>query len=214
MTILVEICFAIIILLIIVVICWRLSSRHASLPCPSWLAWLVELENPVGKNHNARTIIQRLKVREGMRVLDAGCGPGRVTIPLARSVGPQGEVVAIDVQPRMLQRAQARARAAGATNIRFEQLAVGEGKLGTSEYDRVLLVTVLGEIPDRRSALQEIYLALKPQGILSITEIIFDPHFQSRRAILRLIDGIGFQEQAFFGNQFAFTLHLAKTERG
>jgi len=41
-----------------------------------------------------------------------------------------------------------------------------------------VLVTVLGEVPDREAALREIFDALKPGGILSVTEIIFDPHFQ------------------------------------
>jgi ubiquinone/menaquinone biosynthesis C-methylase UbiE len=145
-----------------------------------------------------------------MRVLDAGCGPGRVTIPLARAVGTEGEVVAIDIQSSMLCRAKAKAEAAGLANIRFQELAIEGGKLGDVQFDRVLLVTVLGEIPDRESAFREINRALKPGGILSVTEIIFDPHYQSRKTILQLAGSAGFREKAFFGNRFAFTLHLEK----
>jgi ubiquinone/menaquinone biosynthesis C-methylase UbiE len=202
------------ILFIAVIVRWRLASRHSTRPCPSWLAWLIEKDNPRAKNYNAHSIIERLALQPGMRVLDAGCGPGRITIPLARAIGAQGEVVALDIQPRMLQRAKDKAQAAGLTNIKFLEMAIEAGKLGSNEYDRVVLVAVLGEIPDRQSALQEIHRALKPGGILSVSEIIFDPHYQSRRAILKLASPAGFREEAFFGNRFAFTVHLEKSKEG
>jgi len=70
------------------------------------------------------------------RVLDVGCGPGRVAIPIARKVGPDGEVLAVDIQAGMLRRAQEKARAAKLTNIRFLEAAVGEGKFPRDRFDR------------------------------------------------------------------------------
>lgn len=206
------ICLGVATALLIVGLGWRVSSRRTSLPCPTWLAWLVELDNPVAKNNNARTIVRRLDLQPGMRVLDAGCGPGRLTIPIAQQIGPHGEVVAIDVQSGMLRRAQEKAHSAGVTNIQFLELAVGEGKLGRDQYDRVCMVTVLGEIPDRRAALQEVHGALKPGGILLVTEIIFDPHYQSRATVLQLASAVGFHEKSFFGNRLSFTVNLEKLE--
>ena len=58
-----------------------------------------------------------------------------------------------------------------------------------NNFDRALLVTVLGEIPDRDAALRAIFDALKPGGILSITEILRDPHYQRRTTVLRLAAG-------------------------
>ena len=77
----------------------------------------------------------------------------------------------------------------------------------------VLLVTVLGEIPDKESALKEILNALKPDGYLSITEIIFDPHFQSCKTIRRITTRVGFREKSFYGNRFSYTINLEKPEK-
>ena len=210
MTLAIHICLGLAIAGLVVAVGWRLLSRRASLPCPSWLAWLVELENPFAKNYNASTIIEHLNLQPGMNVLDVGCGPGRVTIPLAQAIGGRCNVVALDMQPRMLERARAKAQSAHLTNIEFLEVAIDRGKFGNDQFDRVLLVTVLGEIPDRESALQEIYRALKPGGILSVTEIIVDPHYQSRRTILKLANAIGLREKAFYGSWFAFTIQLEK----
>jgi hypothetical protein len=51
---------------------------------------------------------------------------------------------------------------------------------------------------------------LKPRGILSVTELIFDPHFQSRSTVERLARSVGFRERAFHGSRIAFTLSLQK----
>jgi SAM-dependent methyltransferase len=194
----------------LVAVIWRVGSRRRSVPCPVWLRWLVELDNPFTKTNQAAVIVERLELEPGMAVLDAGCGPGRLAIPIARQVGPQGEVVAMDIQAGMLQRAREKAAAANLANIRFLEGGLGDGKLGRNRFDRSVLVTVLGEVPDREAALAEIFHALKPGGILSVTELIFDPHFQSRPTVERLARSVGFRERAFHGNRIAFTLNLQK----
>jgi ubiquinone/menaquinone biosynthesis C-methylase UbiE len=192
---------------------WRLSSRRLSLPCPAWLGWMVELDNPIFRNNSARAIIQHLDLQPGMKVLDFGCGPGRLTIPVAKQVGPNGEVIAYDVQPGILQRTQAKAQTAKLGNIRCLQAESGTHQLGRNHYDRALLVTVLGEIPDRAAALSEIYAALKPGGLLSIAEVIADPHFQCQSTVRRLAAAAGFKESACFGHRLSYTLHFEKPRK-
>jgi SAM-dependent methyltransferase len=190
---------------------WRLSSRRQSLPCPTWLSWMVELDNPLFRNNSARAILQHLDLRPGMKVLDFGCGPGRLTIPAAQRVGLQGEVIAYDVQPGMLQRTQTKAQAANLNNIRYLQAGSNPNQLSSNQYDRALLVTVLGEIPDRAAALTEIFAALKPGGLLSITEVIADPHFQRQSTVRQLAAAVGFKERACFGHSLSYTLHFEKS---
>jgi ubiquinone/menaquinone biosynthesis C-methylase UbiE len=187
---------------------WRISSRRRSLPCPVWLRWLVEMENPFARVARSTVVVSHLDLEPGMSVLDLGCGPGRLTLPIARAVGPTGQVIAADIQEGMLERVRKKAQAAGLHNIRCIRAAAGAGELGPMRVDRAVLAAVLGEIPDRPSALREIAAVLKPGAVLSITELVFDPHYQSRSAVLELARAAGFRERATYGNRMAYTLNL------
>ncbi len=191
-------------------IVWRLSSRRCDLPCPAWLRWFVELDNPFTKTNRAAFIVEHLGLEPGMIVLDAGCGPGRLTIPVARGIGGDGRVVAMDVQDGMLRRVKAKVDAEKLDNVEFLHAGLGEGTLGEDRFDRVLLVTVLGEIPGRKAALEEVFRSLKAGGILSITEVVFDPHFQRHSTVARLAGEIGFRERKVFGKWWAFTAQYEK----
>jgi len=209
-----NIVVGLVVIMLIIFVTWRLASRRQSLPCPVWLRWLVELDNPFARTNRSAVIIEHLNIASKMSILDMGCGPGRLTIPLAKKVGDQGKVVAVDIQAGMLRRAEAKAKQAELTNIQFVQAGAGEGKLGKECFDRALLVTVLGEIPNRELAVKEIFDALKPGGILSVTEIIFDPHFQRRSTVRKIALQAGLREKGFYGNAVAYTLQFEKPAIG
>jgi ubiquinone/menaquinone biosynthesis C-methylase UbiE len=196
--------------LILIGLVWRLASRRQSLPCPAWLQWMVELDNPFTETNRAAVIVDRLEVVPGMRVLDAGCGPGRVAIPLGRAVGPDGTVTTMDVQADMLARTAEKARRAGLTNVHCLQAGLGDGRLPAAHYDRAVLVTVLGEIVDREAALRELFSAMKPGGIASVVEVIFDPHFQTRATVARLATRAGFRVRIIHGHRLAYAMNLER----
>jgi 2-polyprenyl-3-methyl-5-hydroxy-6-metoxy-1,4-benzoquinol methylase len=105
-----------------------LRQRRRPIPHPPGLTFL--FENPVvGAFVGPERLIERLGLTPGMRVLDAGCGPGRLTIPLAKAVGPGGEVVALDGQRGMLEKLAKRLEAEGVTNVRPLRAVLGEGAL-------------------------------------------------------------------------------------
>ena len=187
----------------------RVVSRYRSTPCPAWLVPL--LENPyMNALAGSQVLLERADIRAGMSVLDVGCGPGRVAIPAADRLGPSGRVVALDVQAAMIRRLEERVAALAIENVETILGAAGEGRVPKDTFDRAFLVTVLGEIVDQVAALKEVYRALKPGGILSVTEVIPDPHFQSRRRVRRLAESVGFRFDELSGPWYAFTMNLVK----
>jgi ubiquinone/menaquinone biosynthesis C-methylase UbiE len=188
---------------------WRILTRKHALPCPPQFIWLLE-NRAMERVAGSKLLLDRAGVTPGMDVLDAGCGPGRLTIPLAERVGEAGSVLAFDLQEGMLSRLRARLKERGITNVRTMQGALGGGLLPANTFDRALLVTVLGEIPDRASALGEILRSLKPGGILSLTEVFPDPHFQPRGTVRKLAGQAGYEVRETHGNWRAFTVNLAR----
>jgi SAM-dependent methyltransferase len=189
---------------------WRALSNRRSIPCPSWLGPMVEVDNPFARSNRAAFVVSSLYLEPGMAVLDAGCGPGRVTLPLAVAVGPKGTVTAADIQQGMLDRVVEKARLAGFANIATLRAGLGEGQLEANAFDRAVICAVLGEIPNRAAALAELFRSLTPGGLLGIAELIFDPHFQSRASVRALARSVGLVEREAHGNRLAYLLVLER----
>lgn len=188
---------------------WRYGSRKTAAPCPVWLAWMLAPSlggKPLGRGR----ALDELTLRSGMKVADVGCGPGRLTLPIAKAVGPEGEVVALDLQQKMLDLMMRRIAKAEVKNVRAICAGAGEGKLPKNYFDRAVLSTVLGEIPDRGRALSEIRDALKPGGYLVVAEVIGDPHYQFKKKVIELAEGAGLRPGEVAGGFFAYTMRLYK----
>jgi 2-polyprenyl-3-methyl-5-hydroxy-6-metoxy-1,4-benzoquinol methylase len=92
-----------------------LRQRRRPLPTPPSVTFL--FENPLVEVFaGPELLVERLSLAPGMRVLDAGCGPGRLTIPVARAVGPTGEVIALDSQRAMVEKLERRLEAENIAN--------------------------------------------------------------------------------------------------
>jgi ubiquinone/menaquinone biosynthesis C-methylase UbiE len=203
------------ILILAVLLCLTiliLSRRKKPLPCPSYLTFL--LENPYMKFvAGSNLLIRRIGLQPGMRVLDIGCGPGRLTIPLAKHVGSNGEVTALDLQEKMLEKLKKRIEYNHLKNVRLIFGGAGHDHIKKKDYfDRAILVTVLGEIPDKQRALEEIFGVLKSGGILSITEVLPDPDYQRQRTVLNLAKSAGFLFDQKYGRLLSYTINFLKPE--
>jgi ubiquinone/menaquinone biosynthesis C-methylase UbiE len=193
---------------------WRLRSRRTLLPCPAEFAWLVEMENPLARATNSDHVVRELALPPGARVMDIGCGPGRVTIPLARAVGPHGEVLALDVQAAMLTRVAEKAAKEGLANVRLVQSDVRSASIEGGSLDAAVMVMALGEVPAGASVFPFIFSALKPGGRLLVAESIFDPHFVIRRKLREQAAAAGLVERAYAGNIFGYSIVFEKPRSG
>jgi ubiquinone/menaquinone biosynthesis C-methylase UbiE len=153
-------------------------------------------------------------LKSGLLVLEIGPGPGRLLIPASQQVLPDGRVVGLDIQPGMLKRLSARAAQAGVTNLKTILGDAVDSHFSPESFDLIFLCTVLGEIPDRLSALQQCNTALKPNGQLSITEIFPDPHYQSPEIVKKLAETAGFKLKEIVGNWYFYTANFEKARAG
>src|SRR5215204_1300934 len=185
-----------------------LWQRQRPRPIPPTLTFL--FENPLVEAFAGSELrVERLGLAPGMRVLDAGCGPGRLTIPVARAVEPTGEIVALDSQRAKLEH---RLEAESITNVRILEAGLGEGALEREAFDRVLLTFVLGEVRDPEAASRELYAALKPGGILSVTEGFGDPDYRRSASVRREVEPAGFELVESFGGFPVYTLNFRRPE--
>jgi ubiquinone/menaquinone biosynthesis C-methylase UbiE len=193
--------------LVVISLFWRWASRIWSLPCPPLAAW--GIDNPLLRRLTRKTL-DRIGMRPGQKILEIGPGPGRLLVPAAQRILPAGEAVGIDIQRRMIERLQAKAARAGVTNLTAILGDATQPHVPEASFDLVYLCTVLGEIPDRAAGLAQCYRALKPGGILSVTETLGDPHYQSRATVQRLATAAGFQPQSIQGGWWTYTATFVK----
>lgn len=137
--------------------------------CPWWLVWLT-INNPLRRLvHDPQKIVGPY-VKPGMTALDVGCGVGWFSIPMARMVGEQGRVIAVDLQQQMLDMLQRRALKAGVAN-RVQLHRCEQDRLGiVLQADFALAFAMLHEVPDLRRLLGEIHGCLKADGRLLVAE--------------------------------------------
>ena len=118
-------------------------------------------------------------VREGMTVLDIGCGPGFFSVEMAQMVGDSGRVVAADLQEGMLEKVRDKIRGTE-LEPRITLHKCPENGIGVPDkVDFALAFYMLHEIPNQREFLAEIRSILKPDGLVLIVE---PPFHVSKRA--------------------------------
>lgn len=145
----------------------RLLLRDAHV-CPWWLAYT--FDNPIRRLlHSPEKLFGGL-VGPGQTAIDVGCGMGHFTLGLARIVGPEGAVIAVDLQQPMLERVRRRAERAGLLpRVRLHQSSATSLGLD-ARADFVVASWMVHEVPDPASFLRALAGLLKPGARLFVAE--------------------------------------------
>jgi ubiquinone/menaquinone biosynthesis C-methylase UbiE len=165
--------------------------------CPSWMGPL--LLNPLRRWTLKPERLLAAYVRDGMIVLEPGPGMGFFTLPLASLVGPHGKVIAVDIQPKMIDKLKQRAAHAGFADRIDARLATRDSlqiiDLAGS-VDFVLAFAVVHETSSPERFFREIATVLKPGAALLLVEPsghvrteIFDAEIENAQAAALVIVG-------------------------
>lgn len=116
-------------------------------------------------------LIAPAEIGAGQVVVDFGCGPGGLSIELARRVGPTGRVLALDINPSFLERTRALAAAEGVADRIDTRLLDGDAvPLEAGSVDRVVCKNVLEYVPDPAKTVAEFRRVLRPGGIAHVSD--------------------------------------------
>jgi ubiquinone/menaquinone biosynthesis C-methylase UbiE len=160
--------------------------------CPWWLA-PIAIDLPIRRwIHDPQKIVGPY-VKPDMTVIDVGCGVGWFSIPMTRMVGDRGKVVAVDLQPQMLDMLRRRAEKAEVTS-RIEFCKCEANRLGIDcQADFALIFAMLHEVPDPDRLLGEVFHCLKPGGKLLLAEPPIHVTAKKFAGELAAAERVGFQ---------------------
>ena len=180
--------------------------------------WLTREERE--KEEDCTTMFRQLKVQPGQMVCDLGAGNGFYTLWLAKLVGEKGRVLAVDIQPEMLEMLKQRAAKENVSNIDLILGTTVDPKLPEGKLDLVLLVDTYHELSNPVEVLAAVRRSLKPHGRLALVEFRLEDesvpikvlHRMSKAQILKeytangfklvdQFDGLPWQHLMFFERQ-------------
>lgn len=130
--------------------------------------WLIRDERE--REERCSLLLENLGIKPGMTVCDMGCGNGFYSLQMAKRVGDQGTVLAVDIQPEMLELLRQRYRAAEVTNVEPILGLQHDPKLPDNSVDLVLMVDVYHEFSYPERMLRAIRKSLSPTGVIALAE--------------------------------------------
>ena len=114
------------------------------------------------------------RLSPGDRVLDLGSGAGTDSLIAAQMVGPEGQVVGVDMTPQMLAKARAAAAEMGAGNVSFVESEAEALPFDDGSFDVVISNGVIDLIPDKDAVFAELFRVLTPGGRTQIADVTIE----------------------------------------
>lgn len=143
----------------------QLASRKAE----DWISTLERPERVAGQKIDE--VIRRLNLKPGMVVADIGAGSGVFSRPLAKAVGPNGKVYAVDIQQDLLDYINKRSKEENIPNIQTVLGEYNDPRLPSRNIDLAFINDVLHHIENRAAYLRALGTYVKPGGRIAIIEM-------------------------------------------
>ena len=182
---------------LVAAIAWR---RRNPAPYPPHLAFLLDIPIP-GLRTKPSALVEHLALEPGTRVVEIGPGSGVYTKALLEAE-PQPRLVCLDLQPTMLQNLRRRLGARSPSLVCANASAL---PFRDHSVDRILLVSVLGEVPNRDRALGECARVLGDTGTLVVAESVIDPDYIAPKTLVREAHAVGLFPVDHRGSWMSYT---------
>jgi len=153
------------------------ARQLASRPAPEWIQRLERPERIATLKIDY--IISKLELKPGQVVADLGAGPGVISLPMAKTVGPTGKVYAVDIDQAFIDHITMRAKEQGIGNVTAVLGKFTDPGLPARDVDVALFHDVLHHIKDRAEYLKNTAQYVKARGRIAIVEL--DPKTGSHR---------------------------------
>jgi ubiquinone/menaquinone biosynthesis C-methylase UbiE len=153
------------------------------------------------QEENPQEMLEQLHLRDGLVVCDLGSGDGYHTLQMAPRVGPSGKIIAVDIQPQMLQELSRKLAEKKLENVETVLGELWDPKLPEHAIDLVLMVDVYHEFSHPVQMLAALRKALKPDGLIALVEfraedptvLIRAEHKMTKAQILKEYKANGFK---------------------
>lgn len=170
------------------------------------------LDNPIRKIIiSPKALAKRLHLKPQLNVLELGCGPGYFSAEVTRNIY-DGNIFLFDIQFDMLNKCKAKLQREKIRNAHFVQGNATSLPFKNNYFDRIFLVTVLGEVTNPEQCIESIQRVIRMGGILSITEMKGDPDILTIEQVKDLVCGSGFKYLELYNTLKGYTLNFIRSE--
>lgn len=187
----------------------RIVRRFIHVPIPALVAQVID--NPLRRRIQPPSqVVDWIGIQDDMYILEIGPGPGTFTMEAAARV-IRGKVFAVDIQLAVISALKRRIQKETVTNVVLQVASAYELPFPKGTFDRVFMIAVLAEIPDREKALREIRRVLKDDGFLAIGEFLPDPDYPRRKTVIHWCCNAGLELVSTYGGILHYVLTFIKS---
>ncbi len=171
----------------------KIKERHHNSNFAFWIITLMH-DNPLLPIfRNPYKLLKTAGLKPGQKVLEVGCGPGFFTIPVAKIVGKEGIIYAVDVHPLAIKRVQKKIEKEGIENVTPVLANASDTGLPDASIDLAFLFGLRYIAGGLENLILELHRILKPEAILS-----FEKTRGSKEKMIEEVERGGF---VYSGNQ-------------